>query len=114
MDNFQQNQQLNETKQSMNTGTSQYSVSSHPKFTSTLIFAVIELMCCNTLTGIIALILAIIGDSDWKKGRPIDADEKFKGAKIALIVGLILGIFAYITIACIYGVGILAAIAESM
>ena len=112
MDNIQQNNQLNENKQAMDQP--QRVSDSHPKFTSMLILAILELLCCNQLTGIIALILIIIGDSDWKSGRPIDADGKFKGAKIALIIGVVLGLIAYIAIACFYGVAIFAAIAESL
>ena len=121
MDNTQQNNSLNENKQEFNTQqTQQYSnnnnmgVGNHPKFISTLIFAILELLCCNQITGIIALVLAIIGNSDWSKGRPLDADGKFKGANIALLVGALLGIIIYVAIFAIYGFGILAAIAGSM
>ena len=84
----------------------------HPSFTKYMVLSILMLLCCNQICGVIALIMAVIGNGNYKKGMPYEGN--FKAAKILLIVGLVLGIVLSI-VALLMGVaGSLPLIQELM
>jgi hypothetical protein len=64
----------------------------HPDFVLYLVLSIIEVFCCSPLAGIIALIFVILGNSDYKRADTVNAQQKFKIAKIILIVGVVLAL----------------------
>lgn len=57
-----------------------------------IILSVLQLFCCNTITGIIGLVLAIIGTSNFKKGDYAGAAQMWKYTKITLWIGVAISI----------------------
>ena len=74
----------------------------NPLFTKWLIISILQFFCCNNITGIISLVLTIIADSDFKKGMFAEYESKMRGAKIASIVGLIMGLLIYVFVIIYY------------
>ncbi len=72
-----------------------------PAFMTLLVLAILETCCCNTITGVIAIIFAIIANNSYKSGDIEDYESKKKIATIVLIVGVVLYvvimIFAFAT-----------------
>ncbi|MCR4746634.1 MAG: CD225/dispanin family protein [Lachnospiraceae bacterium] len=66
----------------------------HPKFTTYMVLSILSCCCCNGIFGLVAMIITIIGNGNYKKGEPYEGN--FKAAKIILIVGLVLGILGSI------------------
>lgn len=99
MDNMNYNQQMNQPLQNPKA----------PWFVTYLILSILELFCCNQITGVIALVFIIMGNSAYQAGQMLDAENKRKTAKLSLIIGLILGILIYIAVIIIYFVVGLAA-----
>lgn len=64
----------------------------HPKFATMLTLSILMTCCCNTVPGVVAIVLTCVANSSYKQGMMVDADSKMRGASIALIVGL--GLFA--------------------
>lgn len=54
------------------------------------------------VTGIIALVFAIMGSSAYQIGQYIDAENKRKAAKLSLIIGLIIGVVLYVAVIIFY------------
>ena len=108
MDNFNSqqhnNQQVNLMKEN-NKGEA-------PGFILYLVLAIIQLLCCNQMTGVITLIYAIIAESDYSNGRIDECKSKLKVCKIATIIGMVLGILIYAFIFFVYGIAIIAEIAS--
>lgn len=63
-----------------------------PGFAMYLILSILEFFCCNQITAAISLVLTILANSAFQSGNYADYQSKLKGAKISLIIGLILGI----------------------
>lgn len=63
--------------------------------TKTLIISIVQMLCCSQITGIIALIYAIMAKSLCKTS-PYESEEKLKVAKTALKIGWILAIIAFV------------------
>ena len=63
-----------------------------PGFAMYLILSILEFFCCNQITAAISLVLTILANSAFQSGNYADYQSKLKGAKISLIVGLIIGI----------------------
>ena len=59
-------------------------------------------LCCNTICGAIGIALTVSGNNVYKNGDPEGAESKFKGAKIALIVGVVLSIVISIVYVAIF------------
>ncbi|MBQ9443367.1 MAG: CD225/dispanin family protein [Lachnospiraceae bacterium] len=68
----------------------------HPKFATMLTLSILMTCCCNTIPGVVAIVLTCLANSAYKQGMVTDADSKMRGASIALIVGIAL--FALIMI----------------
>lgn len=79
------NQQFNEFGQPF----VQAPKTSAPGFTKWLIISIMQMMCCNQLTGIVCLILVLIADSDFKRGMFADYQGKMKTVKILTAIGVI-------------------------
>lgn len=62
-----------------------------PDFTKWIIISVFQMACCCQITGILSLVMVILADSDFKKGLYTEYASKMKTAKIASVVGIILG-----------------------
>lgn len=74
-----------------------------------LIAGIVQLMCCNQITGIITIMLSFLANEDYIKGRIDDYKSKIKCAKIATIIGVILSVLIYVfIILCYVSVFILA------
>lgn len=73
-----------------------------PWFTTYLVLSILELLCCNMVTGIIALVFAIMSSSAYQIGQYIDAENKRKAAKLSLIIGLIIGVVLYVAVIIFY------------
>ncbi len=63
-----------------------------PSFTKLLVFSILQALCCNTITGIIALVLTFTADSAYKSGDIEGYESKKKIAIIVLIVGVVLAL----------------------
>ena len=74
----------------------------NPSLTTWLIISILQIFCCNNITGIISLIFTILADSDFKKGLIAEYDSKMKAAKIATIVGVISGVIIAICLIIYY------------
>ena len=83
---------------------------STPGFTKYLTLSILQLACCSQVPGIIALVFTILFNSAYKRGDMTDYESKKKNAKIALIIGLVIGVLANIVIMGIYGVSLMATI----
>lgn len=55
--------------------------------TTYLVFSIIELCCCNAVTGVIGLIFTLFTDTALKKNSIREAEQHLKKAKISLIAG---------------------------
>lgn len=86
----------------------------HPKFTTMLVLSILMTCCCNTIPGIIAIILTCVANSSYKNGMVEDADGKMRGASIALIVGLALTIVIMILYAILFAMGIVTSLPLDM
>lgn len=75
---------------------------SAPEFTKYLVLSIIQLLCCNQITGIVALVFTILANSAFKIGNILDYQSKIKGAKTTLLIGWIVGILLYVFIFVIY------------
>lgn len=82
----------------------------NPVFTKYLVLSILEMICCCQITGVIALVLTILANSDFKAGNFVGFESKTKSAKTTLIVGLVIGLVAGIALFFLYGVAILAEI----
>lgn len=63
-----------------------------PAFVTLIVLAILETCCCNTITGVIAIILTFIADSSYKSGDMQGYESKKKITIIVLIVGVVLSI----------------------
>ena len=63
-----------------------------PAFVTLILLAILETCCCNTITGVIAIILTFIADSSYKSGDMQGYESKKKITIIVLIVGVVLSI----------------------
>ena len=82
------NQQFNNYGQPVVQATKMPGMSA-PGFTKWLIISIMQMMCCNQLTGIICLILVLMSDSDFKRGMFADYQGKMKTVKILTAIGVI-------------------------
>ena len=57
-----------------------------------ILLAILETCCCNTITGVIAIILTFIADSSYSSGDLQGYESKKKITIIVLIVGVVLSI----------------------
>ena len=70
----------------------QQPVGNAPSFVTILVLAILQTCCCNTITGITAIILILVANGAYKSGNIDDYESKKKAATIVLIVGVILSI----------------------
>lgn len=78
-----------------------------------IILSVLELFCCSPLAGIVALVLAIIGSSNFKNGDYAGAANMWKYTKITLWIGL--GLSVLITIlSLVLGIGSIMTLFSSL
>jgi len=102
--NMQNNQGQQFNNQMQNNGSS--------KFTFYLIMGILQLLCCNQITGIITIIFASIANTDFNKGDMISYKQRINACKWATIIGVALGIIIYAFVIFIYGVAIIAELAS--
>lgn len=86
----------------MNTHNNQSYNASPPWFTTWMIIAIVEMLMCNLLSGVITLVLILLGDSDYKQGKIAEAESKKKIATVVTIVGVIFSIIIYIVCILIF------------
>ena len=70
-----------------------------PEYGKNLGLSIFQMICCCQVTGLIALVVTLIANSDYRAGKMDDYESKMKNANIALIAGWIIG--AIVTIATI-------------
>lgn len=108
MDNFQQQANKNRRPPSEN----------YPQYKSVLIQSIIQIvisLCCcmgfiSTILAIVSLIMNSEANNRFKQGLHLESEEKYKVAKILLIIGWILiglSIIAAITYYIVFVTGIL-------
>ncbi|MDO5294202.1 MAG: zinc ribbon domain-containing protein [bacterium] len=78
------------------------------KFKKLLIFCIIELICCNQLTGVIALIFIILGKNGYTSGNFQQFEKYNKYATYVLIAGVILSLLCG---GLYFGVGLIGGLA---
>jgi len=66
--------------------------------TKYIIWGVIQIICCNQITGIATLILALLANSDYAKGEMESHNNKIHTCKILTWVGIITGAFLMLLI----------------
>lgn len=98
----------------MDNGFNQCQQQPNPTFTKDLVFSIIQLLCCNQITGVISLVFVILANSAFRVGNVADYQAKTKAAKVSRIIGWILGVLIYIFVIAVYGLVIVAAIADGM
>lgn len=78
-----------------------------------IILGILQLMCCNQITGIMTIIFSALANTDYVNGNIKEYLNKIKTARIASIIGVALGIIFFILLFVFYGFIILAALLES-
>lgn len=68
-----------------------------PEYGKNLGLSIFQMICCCQVTGLIALVVTLIANSDYRTGKMDDYEKKMKNANIALIAGRIIGAIATIT-----------------
>lgn len=63
-----------------------------PWFIMWLVISIVQALTCNTLTGIISVVLIVLGNQDYKNGLVAKAEQKKKIAMIVTIIGVILSV----------------------
>lgn len=79
-----------------------------------ILLSVAMLFCCSPLAGIVALILSIIGSSNFKKGDYEGAESMWKASKITLWVGVGLCILSIVLSVLFVGGSIMTMFSELM
>lgn len=69
-----------------------------------LIAGIVQLMCCNQITGIITILFSFLANEDYTKGSINEYKSKIKCAKIATIIGVILSALIYVCIIVFYAI----------
>lgn len=67
-------------------------------FKKWMIIGILQFLCCNWITGLITVLLAWSGNSEYNKGNLAGADTKYKHCKTATIIGIIWTILAVILV----------------
>ena len=81
---------------------------SAPGFTKWLIISILQMMCCNQLTGIICLVMVLMADSDFKRGIMADYQGKMKTVKILTAIGVIFSFIIIVLYMILIGFSIIA------
>lgn len=87
---------------------------SAPEFTKNLTLSIVQLLCCNQITGVLAIIFTVLANSAFKMGNMIDYQSKNNAAKTTLRIGWIISAIIYGLIIVIYGFAIAAAVATEV
>lgn len=80
-----------QTQQPMNNG-------KVPKFVMWLVFGIIQVLCCNQITGVLTIVFDCLARNAYKAGNFADYYSKLKVCKIATIIGVIIGIVVNIVV----------------
>jgi len=83
------------------------------KGTTYIILSILELLCCSPIAGIVALVLAIIGNSNFNKGDYDGAANMWKYTKITLWIGVGLAVVSII-LSFVLGVGSIMAVVSNL
>lgn len=83
------------------------------KSTFWIIIGVIQMLCCNQISGIITIIFAALASSDYTHGDIPNYLTRIRCAKIATIAGIVIGIVIWLLAVLIYGATIMAFILNS-
>ena len=67
-----------------------------PEYGKNLGLSIFQMICCCQVTGLIALVVTLIANSDYRTGKMDDYEKKMKNANIALIACWIIGAIATI------------------
>ncbi len=78
------------------------------KFGLKLGVSIAEMLCCNPLFGLIALILIVVANSKFKAGDEEGATKLAKANTILLIVGAVLAVIGGIVYFAIFGAAMMA------
>lgn len=82
------------------------------KATTFIVLSILELLCCNLVAGIIALVFAILGNSNFGKGDYEGAANMWKYSKITLWIGVGLAVASIIVSTVLIGGSISAALSS--
>lgn len=89
--NFQQGYQQQNYQQGYNY-VPQSKQGNSPGFIPLILLSVLQILCCNTITGIIAIILTFVADGAYRSGDIKGYESKKKIAIIVIIAGFVLTI----------------------
>lgn len=79
--------------------------------TTWLIIGIIQLLCCNQITGIITLMFSFSADEAYKKGNINSYKLNIKYAKITTIIGIVVGVIVgilYLVLLIDFGLDIIS------
>lgn len=87
-----------------------------PSLTPYIVCSIVQLLCCNSITGVIALVFSLIARDKFSSGDTASGSDYMKYAKWTLIIGFILAAIIWILAICyivfIVGVSAVAAFAD--
>ena len=78
------------------------------KFGLKLGLSIAEMLCCNPMFGLIALILILVANSKFKAGDEEGSAKMAKANTILLIVGAVLAVIGGIAYFAIFGAAMMA------
>ena len=76
-----------------------------------IVLSVLSLFVCNQITGVIGLIFAILGCSEYGKGNYVTAKEHWKVCKITLLIGVAITVGIILMVFSIWGFAIFGTLA---
>ena len=82
--------------QSSTSGNASRQSTNTPDFQNLLIWSIVSAFLCCNVSGIIGIVLNLKAEVEWTKGNYDKAWEKYKNAKIWVIVGAVLGLILII------------------
>ena len=81
------------TVQTQNSDRSSYD---SPDFHNLLIWAIVSTFLCCNITGVIGIVMDLKAEIEWVKGNKDKAWDKYKTAKMWIIIGAVLMVIFYI------------------
>jgi len=84
------------------------------KSTMWIIFGVLQLACCNQITGVLTIVFASIANGDFTKGDTESYLNNIKLAKLFTIIGVTIGVILWLVMIFIYVMVILGMISSEL
>lgn len=81
------------TVQTQNSGRSAYD---SPDFQNLLIWAIVSTFLCCNITGVVGIVMDLKAEIEWVKGNKEKAWDKYKTAKMWIIIGAVAMVVFYI------------------